>query len=273
QPEHLPARQGEVRRAEGDRAGERPAQPGALRPPRHLADRLGHARPDGADRARGARARPRPPAGAAQGEPRDRRGADPERRTGGGQARGGARPARRLPADFGHAQRPLRDRRRLDRAAAGRPGSRHTPARSGRRVAEGAAQSSMKVLGVTLALLAAALPGAACGQSATPSQTASRQVHIRQFASGFDSPLYVTATKSEPGNLYVVEQPGVIRVIQNGTVRPQPFLDIRSRVTAGGEQGLLSMAFDPNYKKNHRFFVYFNDRSGDVRVFKFRSNG
>ena len=131
----------------------------------------------------------------------------------------------------------------------------------------------MRVLGVTLGLVAAALPGAACGQSSSPSSTASQQVHLRQFASGFDSPVYVTATRSEPGNLYVVEQPGVIRVLENGKLRPQPFLDIRSRVTSGGEQGLLSMAFDPKYKKNHRFFVYFNDRSGDVRVFSFRSNG
>ena len=131
----------------------------------------------------------------------------------------------------------------------------------------------MKVVGVTLALFAAALPGAACGQSATRSQPASQQLGMRPFATGFDSPVYVTAPRSEPGKLYVVEQPGVIRVLDNGKLRPQPFLDIRSRVTSGGEQGLLSMAFDPNYTKNHRFFVYFNDKSGDVRVFSFRSNG
>ena len=131
----------------------------------------------------------------------------------------------------------------------------------------------MKVLGVTLALLAVALPGAASGRSATPSQPASQQLRMRPFATGFDSAVYVTAPRSEPGKLYVVEQPGVIRVLDNGKLRPQPFMDIRSRVTSGGEQGLLSMAFDPNYAKNHRFFVYFNDKSGDVRVFKFRSNG
>lgn len=131
----------------------------------------------------------------------------------------------------------------------------------------------MKVLAVTLALVAAALPGAACGQSSSPSHSSSQQVRLRQFATGFDSPVYVTAPRSEPGNLYVVEQPGVIRVLVGGKLRPQPFLDIRSRVRSGGEQGLLSMAFDPNYAKNHRFFVYFNDTSGDVRVFSFRSNG
>ena len=131
----------------------------------------------------------------------------------------------------------------------------------------------MKVFGVMIALVAAVLPGAACGQSNAPGATAREQVHLRQIASGLDSPVYVTATRSEPNNLYVVEQPGVIRVLVNGTLRAQPFLDIRSRVQSGGEQGLLSLAFDPNYARNHRFFVYFNDKSGDVRVFSFRSNG
>jgi glucose/arabinose dehydrogenase len=83
----------------------------------------------------------------------------------------------------------------------------------------------------------------------------------------------VGAPRSQPGKLYVVEQPGLILVLQNGKVRTQPFLDIRRLVRSGGEQGLLSIAFHPNYAKNHRFFVYFNDKSGDVRVFEFRSNG
>jgi glucose/arabinose dehydrogenase len=83
----------------------------------------------------------------------------------------------------------------------------------------------------------------------------------------------VTALRSESNKLYVVEQPGVIRVVVDGKLQARPFLDIRSRVRSGGEQGLLSVAFHPRYAKNHRFFVYFNDRSGDVRVYEFRSNG
>jgi glucose/arabinose dehydrogenase len=99
------------------------------------------------------------------------------------------------------------------------------------------------------------------------------QFRLRVFASGFDSPTFVGAPRSEAGRLYVVEQPGVIRVIVNGKARAEPFLDIRNRVRCCGEQGLLSVAFHPRYKRNHRFFVYFNDKSGDVRVFEFRSNG
>jgi len=125
----------------------------------------------------------------------------------------------------------------------------------------------MRLFGVILALLAAALPAAAGGAGQQS------QLRMRPFASGLDSPVFVGAPRSEPGKLYVVEQPGVIRVLVNGRLRAQPFLDIRNLVQSGGEQGLLSVAFHPNYAKNHRFFVYFNDKTGDVRVFEFRSNG
>ena len=52
-----------------------------------------------------------------------------------------------------------------------------------------------------------------------------------------------------------------------------PFLDIRSIVKSGGEQGLLSMAFDPNYATNHRFYVDYTDENGDTRVVRYLSNG
>jgi glucose/arabinose dehydrogenase len=124
-----------------------------------------------------------------------------------------------------------------------------------------------RVIGVFALSLGALV---SCAAETTGHQS---QYRLRRIASGLDSPVYVTATPSEPGRLYVVEQPGVIRVLVNGKLRAKPFLDIRSRVRSGGEQGLLSMAFHPRYKRNHRFFVYFNDKSGDVRVYQFSSNG
>jgi glucose/arabinose dehydrogenase len=125
----------------------------------------------------------------------------------------------------------------------------------------------MRVAGVLLVLAAVALPGAAVGQSR------SAELTMRPFARGFDSPVYATAPSSEPGRLYVVEQPGVIRVLVNGQLRAKPFLDIRSLVKSGGEQGLLSVAFHPRYARNHRFFVDYTDRNGDTRVVEYRSNG
>jgi glucose/arabinose dehydrogenase len=125
----------------------------------------------------------------------------------------------------------------------------------------------MRVAGVLLVLAAVALPGAAVGQSRSAALT------MRPFARGFDSPVYVTAPSSQPGKLYVVEQSGVIRVLVNGRLQAKPFLDIRSLVKSGGEQGLLSVAFHPRYARNHRLFVDYTDRRGDTRVVEYRSNG
>ena len=81
----------------------------------------------------------------------------------------------------------------------------------------------MRGLAVLVFVLAGALPGAAHGSSA--SQGAA-QLHLRQIASGLDSPTYVTAAPGQRGTLYVTEQPGAVRVIVNGKLRAQPFTDI-----------------------------------------------
>jgi glucose/arabinose dehydrogenase len=91
---------------------------------------------------------------------------------------------------------------------------------------------------------------------------------------GLPQPVYVTAPRSEPNRLYVVEKAGVIRVIEKGKLRANPYLDIRSWIdSSGSEQGLFSVAFDPHYAKNHRFYVDYTNLSGDTRVVEFRSKG
>jgi glucose/arabinose dehydrogenase len=90
------------------------------------------------------------------------------------------------------------------------------------------------------------------------------------YASGFDSPVYVTSAPGDPSTLYVVEQPGTIKIVRNGSTAGT-FLDIRGRIKSGGEQGLLSVAFHPQYATNHRFYVDYTDTNGDSRVVEFRS--
>jgi glucose/arabinose dehydrogenase len=85
----------------------------------------------------------------------------------------------------------------------------------------------------------------------------------------FRSPVYLTAPAGDP-RLFIVEQQGRIQVVKNGRKLSTPFLDISERVRAGGEQGLLSMAFHPDYRTNGEFFVNFTDRSGDTRVERFK---
>ena len=89
---------------------------------------------------------------------------------------------------------------------------------------------------------------------------------------GLDAPVYVTSAPGDASKLYVVEQPGRIRIVENGRVAGT-FLDIVDKVKSGGEQGLLSMAFHPAYAKNHLFYVDYTDVNGDTRVVEYRSDG
>jgi glucose/arabinose dehydrogenase len=86
---------------------------------------------------------------------------------------------------------------------------------------------------------------------------------------GFKQPVHLTAPPKVLDRVYVVEQAGVIRILQNGKTVPKPFLDIQDRVNAGGERGLLSLAFHPSYPENGRFFVYYTDRTGDLIIAEF----
>jgi glucose/arabinose dehydrogenase len=86
----------------------------------------------------------------------------------------------------------------------------------------------------------------------------------------FSSPVYVTSPPGDRRRLFVVEQGGTIRIVKDGQTLAQPFLDISSRISSGGERGLLSMAFAPNYRKSGRFYVYYTATNGDVRIVAFR---
>jgi glucose/arabinose dehydrogenase len=97
-----------------------------------------------------------------------------------------------------------------------------------------------------------------------------RQLTLQPFGSQLSALTGIASTPAEPRRLYAVEQIGRIRYLVNGRLGGT-FLDIRSRVLSGGEQGLLSVAFHPAYKRNHRFYVNYTDRNGDTRVVEFRS--
>jgi glucose/arabinose dehydrogenase len=125
----------------------------------------------------------------------------------------------------------------------------------------------VRAVAVVLAACAVAVPLAA--GKADPSQA-----RFRLFASGLRGAWWIGAPRTEPHRLYVVQKSGTIRVLVDGHLRRQPFLDIGDAVgSPGPEQGLLSMAFHPRYAQNHRFYVSYTDNRGDVRVVEYRSNG
>jgi glucose/arabinose dehydrogenase len=92
----------------------------------------------------------------------------------------------------------------------------------------------------------------------------------------FYAPVYVTGAPGNSSLLFVVERLGTVRVMVNEVKQAQPFLDIRDLVRglpdsgAGGEQGLLSIAFPPNYAQSGRFYVAFTNNAGNVEIDEFR---
>ncbi|MFQ5889036.1 MAG: PQQ-dependent sugar dehydrogenase [Gemmatimonadota bacterium] len=92
------------------------------------------------------------------------------------------------------------------------------------------------------------------------------ELGVTVVASGLGSPVHLTAPPGDP-RLFVVELPGTIRIVEGDQLLTVPFLDIRDRVgSAGGEQGLFSVAFHPSYASNGFFYVDYTDRSGATRV-------
>src|SRR5919108_3148048 len=87
----------------------------------------------------------------------------------------------------------------------------------------------------------------------------------------FDQPTFVTGAPGYPKLLFVTERGGTVRVVKRGHKRRRPFLNIRGLVGTGFlEQGLLSIAFPPDYRRSKRFYVFFTDNRGDIRVEEFR---
>jgi glucose/arabinose dehydrogenase len=89
-------------------------------------------------------------------------------------------------------------------------------------------------------------------------------------AGGFDRPDTVASAGDGSGRLFILEQAGVIRLVNGNKLEPAPFLDISGRVgSRGNEQGLLGIAFHPNFSQNGYFFVDFTDRNGNTVIARF----
>ena len=90
---------------------------------------------------------------------------------------------------------------------------------------------------------------------------------VQPLVKGFDKPLFVTPAGDGSGRLFVVEQTGKIRIIANGQILDEPFLDVSDLITtAGNEQGLLGMAFDPNFAKTGRFYINYSRKGNGDNV-------
>ncbi len=112
---------------------------------------------------------------------------------------------------------------------------------------------------------------AACGspQADASAPNASADVRLELVASDLAQPTSVVNAGDGSGRLFVTQQTGLIRVVENGAPLEIPFLDLSSAVSTGGERGLLGLAFHPNYAQNGRFFVNYTDTGGNTVIAEF----
>lgn len=98
-----------------------------------------------------------------------------------------------------------------------------------------------------------------------------QSINLEEFATGLTSPVEIT--NANDSRLFVVQQNGIIKIIQpNGTINPTDFLNISSKITFNGERGLLGLAFHPQYSANGYFFVYYNNTAGNIVLARYSVN-
>ncbi len=93
------------------------------------------------------------------------------------------------------------------------------------------------------------------------------------ISSGLSAPVFMTSARDGTNRLFIVQQGGIIRVLQPGSTTPTTFLNITSRVLSGGERGLLGLAFHPQYASNRRFFVYYTRQTdGAIQIAEYQAS-
>jgi glucose/arabinose dehydrogenase len=123
------------------------------------------------------------------------------------------------------------------------------------------------------ALLGFTLAAEACGSESGPTLPSGSGVRLSEVVSGLSFPLYLTAPPGDLARLFIVERAGAIRIVKNGALLPTAFLDLTGQVSVDGEQGLLGLAFSPDYATSGRFVVHYTDPAGDTRLSVFQVSG
>jgi glucose/arabinose dehydrogenase len=122
--------------------------------------------------------------------------------------------------------------------------------------------------GIALTVLILGMMLSGCGSVSRPAASPAA-ISLQLVTSGLTSPLDLEQPADSSGRLFVVEQGGRIRILQNGTLLPQSFLDISSKIVpnfAGTEMGLLGMTFHPSFQQNRKFYLnYVRSSSGQIQ--------
>ena len=129
-----------------------------------------------------------------------------------------------------------------------------------------------------IALIAATILITGCAKLIVPtprdtpvSDDASIGLRLQQVAAGLAYPTSVTHAGDGSGRLFITEQQGTVRVVTQDGLAPDAFLDITPQVGCCGEQGLLSIAFHPDFAMNGYFYTYFTDKDGDAIIARYHT--
>jgi len=113
--------------------------------------------------------------------------------------------------------------------------------------------------------------GCLIGCSDNGPNESSLPLRLQPINTSLSSPVFMTAPANDTGRLFIVEQGGLIRIfnVTTSSLLATPFLDISGLISAGGEEGLLGMAFDPEYAVNHQFYVYYTNTAGNIVIARY----
>ncbi|HWF61940.1 MAG TPA: PQQ-dependent sugar dehydrogenase [Nitrospira sp.] len=122
------------------------------------------------------------------------------------------------------------------------------------------------ILGIWVVGLLAACNGDSETQDTAPTSTT---LKLQTIASNLTSPVFLTAPRGDANRLFVVEQGGTIKVLDRTTGNMLSTFLTLTGIVSGGEQGLLGLAFDPNYTANGRFYIHYTNANGAITVARF----
>ena len=111
-------------------------------------------------------------------------------------------------------------------------------------------------------------------EGSLPPLPPSNDLQLQTISTSLNQPVFMTAPPGDSTRLFVVEQGGLIRIIDptNNSLLAIPFLNLSSLLSTGGERGLLGMAFDPQYATNRRFYVFYTNTTGDIVIAQYFRN-
>ncbi len=105
------------------------------------------------------------------------------------------------------------------------------------------------------------------------SLASAQSIQLVPVANNLSRPLFLTHSPDDTGRLFIVEQGGTIRILQEGRLLAEPFLDVTNLVSCCGERGLLGLAFHPSFRQNQLFFINYTNRQGSTVIARYRANG